>query len=179
LPTSSFDDFVAERLGPLLRYATALSCDPHLAQDIVQEVMLRAQQHWTRIAATDHPQAYVKRMVTNEYLSWRRRRAARDVALAHTTLDEISPPVADQTGHYDEREAMLARIARLPRKQRAAIVLRYYENMVDSEISEVLGCSQVTVRSHVSRALAALRAQEPTIPTDQTKVSWKGLDHAH
>ena len=97
--TPSFDDFVAEQVTPLLRYATVLTCDPHLAQDVVQEVLLRAQQKWDRIGSVDLPHAYVKRMVTNEFLSWRRRRAAKDVALCMTTLESVTPPVADKTPH--------------------------------------------------------------------------------
>ena len=162
--TPSFDDFVAEQVTPLLRYATVLTCDPHLAQDVVQEVLLRAQQKWDRIGSVDLPHAYVKRMVTNEYLSWRRRRAAKDVALCMTTLESVTPPVGDTTHHYDEREAMLQRIAKLPRKQRAAIVLRYYENYEDSEIAQMLGCAEGTVRSHISRALATLRMEHTPEP---------------
>jgi RNA polymerase sigma-70 factor (sigma-E family) len=154
----TFDDFVAARLEPLLRYAVALTCDQHLAQDVVQEALLRAQQRWKRIAAMDNPFAYVKRMVTNEYLSWRRRRASRDVALSLSELDMISSPVTDPTRLIDERDAMLAAIAQLPRKRRAAIVLRYYEGYPDEEIAEVLGCTVGTVRGQISRALDTLRA---------------------
>jgi hypothetical protein len=96
----TFDEFVAARL----------------------EALLRAQQRWKRIAAMDNPFAYVKRMVTNEYLSWRRRRASRDVALSLSDLDLIGSPVTDPTRLVDERDAMLAAIAQLPRKRRAAIV---------------------------------------------------------
>ena len=73
-----FDEFVADRLDGLLRYATVLTDDPHLAQDIVQDVLLRAQQRWTKIEA---PATYVRRMVTNEYLSWRRRAVRRMISL--------------------------------------------------------------------------------------------------
>jgi RNA polymerase sigma-70 factor (sigma-E family) len=169
--STTFDDFVAERLDQLLRYATALSCDPHLAKDVVQEVLLRAQQRWRHIETADQPMAYVRRMIVNEYLSWRRRRANRDVMVAHAKLAELSPTVADQTGRYDERQEMLARIVRLPRRQRAAVVLRYYENLSDPEIAVALGCAEATVRSHISRALAALR-------TDAVGVATKGLHHA-
>jgi len=155
-----FEEFVALRLDALLRYATVLTCDPHLAEDVVQEVLLRAQQRWPRIGEMDAPAAYVKRMVTNEYLSWRRRRAAREVAASKAMLDAVGPVVPDRTGEYDERDAMLSRIARLPRKQRSAIVLRYYENCTDAEIAAVLGCGEGTVRSHLSRAVATLRARE-------------------
>ncbi|MET0237010.1 MAG: SigE family RNA polymerase sigma factor [Kibdelosporangium sp.] len=155
-----FDQFVTDRLDRLLRYATALTCDRYLAQDIVQDVLLRAQPRWARIAAMDAPYLYIKRMVTNEYLSWRRRRAAKDIATTPGVLDALTPPVGDPAVRHAERDAMRARIAKLPRKQRAAIVLRYYEDCSDAEIAAVLNCTEGTVRSHISRALQALRSAE-------------------
>jgi RNA polymerase sigma-70 factor (sigma-E family) len=154
----SFDDFAAAEVTPMLRYAMVLTCDAQLAQDVVQECLLRAQQKWSRIGGLDAPSAYVKRMITNEYLSWRRRRAAKDVAMSHAALDDIGSTTVDDVGRYDERDAMLRRIAILPRKQRAAVVLRYYDGFDDDEIAEVLGCAAGTVRSHISRALTTLRA---------------------
>lgn len=158
----TFRDFVVERLAALLRHATAMTCDPHLAQDVVQEVLIRAQRDWDRIAALDKPDAYLRKMVVNEYLSWRRRRANRDLAVSHPLLIQLGAAVEDHAASLAERDAMRVRIARLSRRQRAAIVLRYYENMADPEIAEVMGCSTATVRSHISHALAALRAQETT-----------------
>jgi RNA polymerase sigma-70 factor (sigma-E family) len=155
-----FEVFVADRLDRLLRYATALTCDPHLAQDVVQDVLLRVQHRWSRIESMQAPDAYVRRMITNEYLSWRRRRAARTVASTHHTLDALGAPVADPATGYAERDAMRHRIARLPRQQRAAILLRYYEDCTDVEIAEALGCTAGTARSHISRALATLRTDE-------------------
>lgn len=152
--TDSFEDFATRQVTPLLRYATVLTGDPHLAQDVVQECLLRAQQRWARISEVDAPAAYLKRMVTNEFLGWRRRRKA------HAPLHAVDPPGPDPSAHYDEREAMLQRIDKLPRKQKAAVVLRYYEGYDDAEIAETLNCSQVTVRSHISRALATLRAND-------------------
>ncbi|MCR6488185.1 SigE family RNA polymerase sigma factor [Amycolatopsis sp. OK19-0408] len=149
-----FEDFVAERLDGLLRYATVLTNDPHLAQDIVQDVLLRAQQRWATIAA---PPTYVRRMVTNEYLSWRRRAVRRMVPSSHDVLDALGPPEADPATAYDERDAMLGLLETLPRKQRAAVVLRYYESYSDEEIAAVLRCGVSTVRSQISRALATLR----------------------
>ncbi|WP_033293446.1 SigE family RNA polymerase sigma factor [Amycolatopsis jejuensis] len=159
--TIGFDEFVAERLDGLLRYATVLTDDPHLAQDIVQEVLLRAQARWARI---DSPPTYVRRMITNEYLSWRRRAARRVVPSSHPVLDSLGPPTADPSTAYDERDEMLARLATLPRKQRAAVVLRYYENYTDAEIAEFLRCGVSTVRSQISRALATLRAGARPLP---------------
>ena len=156
----SFEDFTAAEVTPMLRYAMVLTCDAQLAQDVVQECLLRAQQKWQRIGELDAPAAYVKRMITNEYLSWRRRKAAKDVAMSHAALDAVGATAVDAVGRYDERDAMLRRIALLPRKQRAAVVLRYYDGFDDAEIAEVLGCGQGTVRSHISRALTTLRAAE-------------------
>lgn len=165
MPDDDYDQFVTERLDRLLRYATALTCDKHLAQDIVQDVLLRARQRWGRIGKVAVPYLYVKRMVTNELLSWRRRKARRDVHSTHATLDELAPTVADHAVQHAERDAMRARIAVLPRKQRAALVLRYYEDSTDAEIARILGCTEGTVRSHISRALQKLRVNE-NIPAE-------------
>lgn len=170
----TFEEFLAERLESLLRYATALTCDPHLAQDVVQDVLIRAQSRWPRIASVEQPVAYVKRMIANEYLSWRRRRANRDVTLSNPVLADVAPVDADPTTRYDERDAMLGRIARLSRRQRAVIVLRYYENLTDAEIADILGCTEATVRSHVSHALAVLRRQDTTV----VPLTGKGFGHA-
>lgn len=157
MQTETFEQFAAGRLTALLRYATALTCDPDLAQDVVQDVLVRTQQRWSRIGAMDAPAAYVKRMITNEYLSWRRRKAIREVSVGHAGVDVAQ---ADPATDYDERDAMLVRIAALPPKQRAAVVLRFYDNRTDAEIAEVLGCRPGTVRSHLSHAMTTLRTNE-------------------
>ncbi|ANZ38062.1 RNA polymerase subunit sigma-24 [Lentzea guizhouensis] len=157
-----FDQFVADRIDRLLAYATAVTCDKHLAQDIVQDVLLRAARKWDRIGAMDAPYLYVKRMVTNEYLSWRRLKASKTIALERAELAQRTPPVADPADAHAERDAMRARIAVLPRKQRAALVLRYYEDCTDAQIAQVLGCTESTVRSQLSRALQTLRTNELT-----------------
>jgi RNA polymerase sigma-70 factor (sigma-E family) len=154
----TFEEFVAARLRGLLRYATVVTCDPHLAEDVVQEVLTRAQQRWARIEQVDQPEAYVKRMVLNEFLSWRRRIANRMLPLRDEVLAQVTPPVGDPSLDVIERDRVLALIASLPPKQRAVIALRYYEDLPDAEIAAMLECREVTVRSHASRALAALRA---------------------
>jgi RNA polymerase sigma-70 factor (sigma-E family) len=154
----TFDQFAADRIDRLLRFATALTCDPHLAQDVVQEVLVRTQHRWDRIGPMPARDQYVRRMIINEYLSWRRRKAAKTVAATHSTLDALGTPTADPASGYAERDAMRGQIARLPRKQRAALMLRFYCDRDDHEIAELLGCSTSTVRSHISRALSTLRA---------------------
>jgi len=157
----TFDEFVAYRLGALLRYATVVTCDSFLAEDITQDVLVRAQARWERIGAVDAPERYVKRMILNEFLSWRRRRAARVVPLAREQLDLLAAPTADPAAACDERDAVLRLVAALPPRQRAAVALRFYEDLPDDEIADLLGCRTVTVRSLISRALAALRASSP------------------
>ncbi|RZS31421.1 RNA polymerase sigma-70 factor (sigma-E family) [Herbihabitans rhizosphaerae] len=154
-----FTSFAAERLPVMLRYATVLTCDPHLAEDIVQDVLIKMQRAWPRIGHADRPDAYVRRMITNEYLSWRRRKASTVVPLSPDVLAEVVPSLADQAHQFDERDAMIGKISKLPRKQRVALALRYYCGYSDPEIAEVMDCAIGTVRSHVSRGLATLRVQ--------------------
>lgn len=158
-----FDQFVADRLDRLLRFATALTSDPHLAQDIVQDVFVLVQRHWRRIGSMERPDPYVRRMIINEYLSWRRRWVRRVISSPASTLDRLAAPIDDPAIQHAERDAMRSRIAALPRKQRAAILLRYYEDCTDAEIAEALGCTTGTVRSHISRALSTLRAADAAL----------------
>jgi len=163
-----YEEFVAARLPAVLRYATALTGSPQLAEDVVQEVLLRARSRWRRIAAADRPEAYVRRMVLNEYLSWRRRRSSRDVAMPADALDGLLPAVADPAAAYGEADRLRRALAVLPRRQRAVLVLRFYEGLTDAEIAADLGCTSGTVRSHASRALATLRAALRT----EEEASW-------
>lgn len=154
----TYEEFVAARLPAVLRYATALTGSPPLAQDLVQDVLVRAQAKWKRVAAAERPEAYVRRMVLNEYLGWRRRRSSRDVATAPEHFEGLAGAVADPAEAHGERDRMRRALATLPKRQRAVLVLRFYEGLTDAEIAADLGCSPGTVRSHASRALATLRA---------------------
>ncbi|WP_188037316.1 RNA polymerase sigma factor [Actinotalea sp. JY-7885] len=160
------DDIVRAHLPGLLRYATVLTGDGHTAADIVQEVLLRAHVRWGRIALLDRPDLYLRRMVTNEHLSWRRRWHVRTV---RPTDDDVlathAEPRSDHAEHVVEDDEMWRRLAALPPRQRAVLVLRYYEGLGDAEIGAVLGTTAATVRSHASRALSTLRSQ-PSNPTE-------------
>jgi len=154
----TFDEFAGARLPAVLRFATALTGDPDLAKDLVQEVLIRVSGRWQKIGQLDRPEAYIRKMVVNEYLSWRRR----SWRLIPSGMSSHLParPSADPADGYIERQALLARLARLSRRQRTAVVLRYYEGFSDAEIAEVMGCAQSTVRGHVFKALAALRVEQ-------------------
>lgn len=156
----TFDEFVGARLPALLRYAMVITGDHYLAEDVVQESLVRAQSRWSRISATEQPEAYLKRMVLNEYLSWRRR--LRAVPASDQTIERATRPVDDPSSGVAERDAIVGLIAALPPRQRAVLALRYYEGCTDAEIADLLGCREATVRSHASRALATLRAATTT-----------------
>ena len=149
----TFDNWARARLPALVRFAVVLTGDRGLAEDVVQEVMIRAYGRWPRITALDQPDAYLRRMITNEYLSWRRRWARI------TPQADVAPAasVSDHAHAHAERDAIRVELARLPRRQRAVLVLRYYEHLTDNEIADLMGCPAGTVRSLASRALATLR----------------------
>lgn len=154
----ALDDVVRDHLPGLLRYATVLTGDGHAAADLVQEVLLRAHVRWTRISLLDRPDLYLRRMVTNEHLSWRRRWHVRTIRpAADDVLAAHAAPCPDPTDAVGQDDAMWEQLAALPPRQRAVLVLRFYECLTDAEIASVLGTSSATVRSHASHALAQLR----------------------
>jgi RNA polymerase sigma-70 factor (sigma-E family) len=148
-----FEEYVAARLPALLRQATVLAGDPHVAEDIVQDVLIKAQPRWARICQLDVPDAYLRKMIVNELLSARRRVAA---ALRRERV-QWPAPAQDDVNVFVQREAILQVIRTLPVRQRLVIALRYYEDMADGDIAALLGCTEGTVRSQASRALAKLR----------------------
>jgi RNA polymerase sigma-70 factor (sigma-E family) len=151
-----FEEFAGASLPALLRFAVVLTGDRGLAEDVTQEVLARVYERWTKIGALDAPEFYVRRMIVNEYLSWRRR-WSRVVPHADPPLRPDDAP--DHAATHAERDALRTELDKLPRRQRAVLVLRYYAGMSDTEIAEVLSCGTGTVRGYASRALAALRVE--------------------
>ena len=154
----TYEEFADSRLGALLRYALMLTGDPHTAQDLVQETMVRVQLNWRRVDRSDSPDGYVRKILTNQFIELRRGSWLRRVLL-RAEPDEVRAVPADHAAETVERDRIWTMLARLPRRQRAALVLRYYEDLPDAEIAEALGCAVGTVRSSISRALATLRAE--------------------
>ncbi|MGH8794005.1 MAG: SigE family RNA polymerase sigma factor [Stackebrandtia sp.] len=150
----SFDEYVRARSGALLRFAYLLCGDAHLAEDFVQEALIRCHRKWSRIERDYGPDAYVRKTVLRQYLSWRRRKASTE----HVT-DEFDRhgDLADVSETFGDRDEVWRILARLPRRQRAVLVLRFYEDFPDEQIADLLGCSPATVRVHASRGLARLR----------------------
>ncbi|MGC4788659.1 SigE family RNA polymerase sigma factor [Micromonospora sp. DT178] len=154
----TYEEFADSRLAALLRYAVMLTGDPHQAQDLVQDTMVRVQLNWRRVARADSPERYVRRMLTNQYVDWRRGSWVRRVLL-RAEPDDAVPVRVDHAQHAVDRDQVWSWLSRLPRRQRATLVLRYYEDLPDAEIADILGCAVGTVRSSISRALATLRAE--------------------
>ena len=151
----NFDDFLSERLRDLLRLAIALCGQRALGEDVLQEVLLRAHQQWSRIGVADSPYAYVRTMLVHEHLA-QVRKWGRQIPRAEIDIGRAAPDHAVQIA---DRDDLLRRLDALPASQRAAIVLRYLSGLGDDEIARHLDCSAVTVRSYISRGLAAMRVQ--------------------
>lgn len=157
-PGLSFEDYVRARATALVRFAYMLTADWALAEDLVQEALVRVHLKWPRVVSAEHPDAYVRKVVLRQFLTWRRRRSSGEAVMA--SLPELpAPDWAGFAGRQADRDAAWRLLATLSRQQRAVMVLRYYEDLPDDRIAELLGCTTSTVRVHASRALAALRPQ--------------------
>ncbi|MFC0505310.1 SigE family RNA polymerase sigma factor [Micromonospora costi] len=150
-----FDDYVRARGAALVRLARLLTGDRHRGEDLAQEVLARAFARWNRISAAN-PEAYLRRMLVNASITRWRRLSSREIVVADTG-DPASR--RDLESEFVERDALWRHVRQLPAKQRAAIVLRYYEDLDDASIAALLSCSTVTVRTQVKRALATLRGK--------------------
>jgi RNA polymerase sigma-70 factor (sigma-E family) len=151
----SFDDWVAARGPSLLRFAYVVTGSQHAAEDAVQDALARACERWSRVGRTRDPDSYVRRMVVNAHISrWRRTRRESPVEVVRA--GDLQPDHADALG---TGAAVWAVCRELPPRQRAAVVLRFYEDLDYAEIATLLGCSEATARSHVHRALGALRSR--------------------
>jgi len=154
-----FEEYVAARGRALERYAFVLTGDRQRSQDLVQIALLKAYRRWRQVARVEHPDAYVRRILTTSYLDWRRRRSSTE-----QTTGDLPEPSAEASGGGDPadqvvlRDEVLRALATLTPHQRAVLVLRHYEGYDDVAIGAVLGCSEVTVRSHATRGAQRLRA---------------------
>jgi len=150
-----FDAWVEARVAALLRFAYLVTGSQQAAEDAVQSALVTACEKWTRVSGRDDPDAYVRRMVVNAHISAWRRSGRRESPVAEVR----DATVADPARAVVEQDAVWRMCAGLPPQQRAAVVLRYYEDLEYAEIAAILGVAEPTARSHVHRALAALRRE--------------------
>jgi RNA polymerase sigma-70 factor (sigma-E family) len=155
----AFEDFVRGRSTALLRTSYLLTGDRGAAEDLLQGVLERVARRWASIA--DSPEAYVRRALTNAAVNrWRRRRPA-GVQL----LDSDHPATEDVSDRVAVRDQLIRGLMALPARQRAVLVLRYFDDLTEAETADALGCAIGTVKSQASRGLERLRvlvdAQDP------------------
>jgi RNA polymerase sigma-70 factor (sigma-E family) len=145
----------------VLHRAAYLMCgDPHRADDIVQATMTKLYHKWRHVRAADSIEAYVHRMLVNEFLTERRHGWARVRLMADAPERAAAP-----AGSVEDRDELRAALARLPRTQRTVLVLRFACDMSVEDVAAALRCSEGTVKSHTSRGLAALRHLLEVEPT--------------
>lgn len=151
---AAFETLVATRSQAMLRTAYLLTGDAGLAEDLLQTALAKMIPRWHRLRDPDAAEAYVRRVMTTTYLKWRRRLWRNEVP--SETLPDT--PHADAYGAVDVRDGLRRALATLTARQRAIVVLRFYEDLSEERVAELLGCSVGTVKSTASRALAQLRA---------------------
>lgn len=159
-PGDGFDAFVRARWTATARLAYALTLDHQKAEDLAQESFAKLWFHWKKVGA-ENPDGYLRRVVTTTFLSGRRRRWIGERPTA--VLPEH--PVGPETGRIDDQQALRQAMARLSPRQRAAVYLRYAEDLPEQVVAELIGCSVGTVKTHASRGLAALRGDNALDPT--------------
>lgn len=165
---AEFAEFVHARQQALLRFAYLLTGDHHTAEDLVQTALAKTYLSWGRLRDRGALDAYVRRIIVNENASlWRRpwKRNERPTDVLPESGGAPPGPGSDST------DAMWTFVQTLPTRQRAAVVLRYYEDMTEADTAAILGCSVGTVKSQTSRGIATLRARlaaDPDLLGDQS-----------
>lgn len=147
---AAFVEFATARSAALHRAAYLMVGDEHLAHDLVQESLTKVYVAWPRVR---EPEAYCRRTITTTAISWMRRKGWRERP-AETLPDR---ELADPSGLTDRRLDVWSALRRLPPRQRAVLVLRYYEDLTEAQTAEAMGCSVGTVKSQASAAIAKLR----------------------
>lgn len=149
-----FRAFVAARSPSLLWFAHVLTGDRHTAEDVVQIALAKTALGWSRVRRKENPEGYVRRAIVNTHLNAMRRKPWREQPREFMPDDALARRAEEE---LDDRDAMWAALAGLPPKQRAVLVLRYYEDLSEADIADVLGCSRGTVKSQAAKGLLHLR----------------------
>jgi RNA polymerase sigma-70 factor (sigma-E family) len=159
---TDFDQFVAAHVDDLVRTAYLIVWDEAEAEDLVQECLLKVARRWPRIRRMEQPRAYARRILVNLALDGARGRARRRSELEPQSW--ASPIAVDPLPGLDTRAELLQALGQLPARQRAVLVLRYFNDLTEAQVAELLGCSPGTVKSSASRGLARLREALQTVP---------------
>lgn len=161
---SSFEEYVLARSVGLQRFAYLITRDADDARDLVQEALTGLYRHWEQVSQRGDPEGYVRRSIVNAHIeAWRRtgREQPTDDPTVFDTLIQDEP-----SGRIADADLVRRLFAQLAPRQRAVLVMRFYEHRSFAEIAEACDCAEATARSLVHRALAALRARHPGIDHD-------------
>jgi RNA polymerase sigma-70 factor (sigma-E family) len=149
-----FREFVEARSSALLRSGWLLTGDWPSAEDLVQTALAAAWPRWTTLTRQDAPELYVRKIMVNTFLRWRRRRWNGEIATGR--MPDMQA-YGDAFAQIDARQALTAALDRLPPRQRAVVVLRYFGDQTEAQTAAAMGCSVGAVKAHASKALARLR----------------------
>ena len=152
--TPTFEEYASVAWPSLYRRAYLLSGNHADAEDLAQQTLIKTHGSWSRVSGAESPNAYVRRVLTNTFLSMKRPKGRRLELLAGENVPE---PVAPPLHGPEDRMVLWPHVRDLPPRQRAVIVLRYYEQLSEAEIANTLGCSRGNVKSTAHRALQNLR----------------------
>jgi RNA polymerase sigma-70 factor (sigma-E family) len=150
-----FAEFIRAREQALQRTARLLTGDWALAEDLVQTALARSWPHWGRIRRGDDPEIYVRRVMVNTWLTWRRRRWRAE--WPHGTVPD-QQAAGDVSAEVTARLAVVSMLAALTERQRAVVVLRLFDDLSEAQVAQILGCAPGTVKATMSQALTRLRS---------------------
>ncbi len=146
-------EFVTDVSPALLRSAYLLTGDLASAEDLVQGALVKTWRHWAKVQAAGQPEAYVRRILVNEYLGSKRRRWSGEMTVQVPEHEAVDPGFAG----VEDREQLRRALEDLPKGQRAVVVLRYFDDLTEQQTADVLGTAVGTVKSQCARALARMR----------------------
>jgi RNA polymerase sigma-70 factor (sigma-E family) len=165
-----FREFAVSHAASLRRTAFLFCGDWHMAEDLMQASLMKIYQAWHRVQQQDHAGAYARKVLLRTWLD-EKRRPWRRVEQRDGELPEVADTTADPdltNNRLWARELVHAGLLRVPPRQRAVLVLRYFEDMSVTDVAVVMGCTEGTVKSQTARGLAALRAAVDDLESDQT-----------
>jgi RNA polymerase sigma-70 factor (sigma-E family) len=160
-PDRAYTDFVHQQWASLYRTAYLMTGDHQRAEDVVQAALMKVYLAWPRIGSMDHPAAYARTVMVNQLTSWWRRRSSTE-SPGITLVDAVQPAFDDDVV---QARAIWSEVLTLPPRQRAVVVLRYYEDRSEAEIAEILGISAGSVKTHAHHALARMRGRLDPLAT--------------
>jgi RNA polymerase sigma-70 factor (sigma-E family) len=172
----SFVDFVRTRSDHHRRVAVLLAGEWHAGQDLLQASLVKLYRAWPRIDTSSGADAYLHRIMVNQQHSWWRTRWRREIP-----VDQFPEPgyAEDPAGRYADGQLIRTALARLPHRQRAVLVLRYFADLPEAEVAAILGCSLGSVKTHAHRGIKALRTHLDPGQLPGATAAWHGVNDFH